>query len=333
MSSTTVIDEYVKFIEENFKPRRYRVSVVVVSKEAVEACNRLSAWVDEYEYSVLFVEGHDKSIHVSVDYREPWYHSVVDVSELFREHRLYADILVLIAEFNRREEVPVFYHIAREYKRKYPWGKTLLFAITPSPGAAIEYKALAYSLIRESSIKDLVDAIIVIDPRRLAELHGLSLSGLLVYRFGGLGEIIGAMVSGNVFLKELDRWKDKRVWEIASLLGASIAIYGSLTNLFKALEFGLLTIPWSWKSDVLALIIRAEPKVNIRMDDLRLSFNEWASEKFEKIVSVIIDYNKAKGGVRRTTIILLGRLSGDAEKEVLGSLENAFKEYIGEARL
>ncbi len=333
MTGLTVIDEYLKFIEENFRPRKYRVSVVVASKEAVDACNRLSAWVNEYEYSVLFVQGLDKSIHVSVDYREPWYHSVVDVSELFREHRLYADVLVLVAEFNRREEVPVFYQIASEYKRKYPWGKTILFAITPSPGAAIEYKALAYSLIHESALKNVVDAIIVLDPRRLAELNGLSLSGSLVYRFEGLGEIIGAIVSGDVFLGELERWKDKRVWEIAGLLGVSMAIYGSLTNLFKTLEFGLLTTPWSWKSDVLALVLRAEPKVNIRMDDLRLSFNEWASEKFEKLVSIIIDYGKAKGGVRRVTVVLLGRLSSEAEKEVLGSLEKAFKEYIGETRL
>ena len=329
MSGLTIIDEYIRFLEENFRPRRYRVSAVVASKEAVDACNRLSAWVSEYECSVLFVEGLDKSISVSVDYREPWYRSVVDVSELFREHRLYADVLVLVAEFNRREEVPVFYQIAREYKRKYPWGRVILFAVTPSPGAAIEYKALAYSLIRESSLKNVVDAIIVLDPRRLAELNGLSLNGTLVYRFGGLGEIIGAIVSGDVFLRELERWKDKRVWEIASLLGVSIAIYGSLANLFRTLEFGLLTTPWSWRSDVLALILRAEPKVNIRMDDLRLSFSEWASKKFEKLVSVIIDYGKAGGGVRRVTVILLGRLSSEAESEVLGSLEKAFKEYIG----
>ncbi len=329
MSGLTVIDEYVKFIEENFKPRKYRVAVVVASKEAVDACNRLSAWVGEYEYSVLFVEGHEKNIHVSVDYREPWYHSIVDVSELFREHRLYADVLVLVAEFNRREEVPVFYHIASEYKKRYPWGKVLLFAIVPSPGAAIEYKALAYSLMRELHLKDKADAIIVVDPRRLAELNGLSLNGVLVYRFSGLGEIIGAIASGDVFLKEIERWKDKRIWEIASLLGVSMAIYGSLDNLFKTLEFGLLTTPWSWKSDVLALILRAESRVNIRMDDLRLSFNEWASKKFEKLVSVIVDYGKAKGGVRRVTIVLLGRLSSEAEKEVLGVLEKAFREYMG----
>ena len=332
MSRLTIIDEYVKFIEENFKPRKYRVAVVVASKEAIDACNRLPAWIEEYEYSVLFIEGHEKSVYVNIDYREPWYHSIVDVSELFKEHRLYADVLVLVAEFNRREEVPVFYHIASEYKKRYPWGKVLLFAIVPSPGAAIEYKALAYSLIRELQLRDKVDAIIVVDPRRLAELNGLSLNGMLVYRFSGLGEIIGAITLGEIFLKEIERWKDRRIWEIASLLGVSMAIYGSLDNLFKTLEFGLLTTPWSWKTDVLALILRAESKVNIRMDDLRLSFNEWASRKFEKLISVIVDYGKAKGGVRRVTIVLLGRLSSEAEKEVLGALEKAFKEYMSEVQ-
>ncbi len=333
MSNLTVIDEYLDFIEKNLRPCKYRTSLIVVSKEAVDICKRLSTWVNNYEYSVLFVQGLDKSIHVHVDYREPWYHSTVDVSELFREHRLYADILVLIAEFNRREEVPVFYQIASEYKRKYPWGKVLLFAITPSQDTAIENKAIAYSLIQEFSLKDIADAIIIINPHKLAKLSGLSLNGNLIYRFEGLGEIIGAIISGETFLKELKRWRDKRIWEIASLLGASMAIYGSLTNLFKALEFGILTVPWSWKSDVLTLIFRAEPKVNVRMDDLRLTFNEWASKKFEKLVSVIIDYSKVKGGVRRVTIVLLGRLSGEAEKEVLGFLEKAFKEYVGEIQV
>lgn len=332
MSTISIIDEYLEFVKENFRPYKYRVSVVVASKEATDICSRLPAWVNKYKCSVLFVQEHEENIRVNIDYREPWYHSIVDVSEFFREHRLYSDILVLVAEFNRREEVPVLYHVAGEYRRRYPWGKIILFMITPGPDAAIEYKALAYSLIREVSLKDIVDAIIVIDPRRLSELKGLSLSGDFVYRFSGLGEIIGALVSQDLFLRELERWKDKRVWEIACLLGASIAIYGSLANLFKTLELGLLSAPWSWKSDVLILVLRAEPRVNIRMDDLRLSFNEWASKNFKKLISAMIDYSKVEGGVRRMTLVLLGRLGNDAEREVLGPLEKAFKEYIGGAQ-
>lgn len=324
-----VIEEFTRVLSEIYRPRIYDVSVIMTSKEAGELGDRIALWIENSNYSVLFSRDHPKYIEVSVNVVDPWYASDVDIYDLFAKHNAYAKILVVLAEFNRREEAPVLYKILQEYRKRMPNGKVLVILLVPGPGTPMEIRALTYSWITRISNENLVDAIIVVNPRRLADFVGLGLDGEYVYRYSGLGEVIGAIVSGKaLFFEEASRWSDSKIWIIASLLGASIPLYNGLEEMLKALELGSLMSPWTWDGDSVVLVVRSEPRVELRYDDLKLIFSEWASKRFKNLVSMTIDYAKAsRGSVKRITMVLLERLQPELVDKVLGYLKKAYLEY------
>ncbi len=322
------IESFVKALE-SYKPRIRDLAVIVVSKEAAEICDRINKWGFDLDYAVLFVKDHSKYVEVNIKLVDPWYASSVEYYELFRKHVIYSSILIVVAEFNRREEAPVLYKIIQEYRKRVSNGKVLAVVLVPGPGAPIEVKALTYSWIIRVSNENLVDAIITISPRRLAEFIGLSLDGEYVYRYSGLGELLASIVSGKaLFLQESPRWKDSKIWILAGLTGASIPLYNGLKGLFQALELGTLMSPWTWEGDAIVLVARAEPRATLRYDDLKLALNEWINDKFRKLMSMNIDYSNTRiGSVRRINLALLERLPPTLVDKVLGYLKKAYNEY------
>ena len=323
------ITEFIKVLGDSFKPRVRDLSIIVVSKEASELCERVNRWGFDQDYAVLFVRDHSKYVGVDVKLVDPWYASSVEYYELFKKHIPYSKVLVVVAEFNRREEAPILYRILREYRKRVSDGRVLVLLITPGPGSPIEIKALTYSWITRVSNENLVDAIVAVSPRRIAEFVGLGLDGEYVYRYSGLGELVASIVSGKaLFLQEALRWRDSRIWVMAGLTGASIPLYNGVEGLLKALELGTLMTPWTWDGDAVMLVVRAEPRVNLRYDDLKLAFNEWVYGKFKNLVSMSIDYSNSRfGSVRRVNLVLLERLRPELVDKVLGHLKKAYVEY------
>ena len=273
--------------------------------------------------------GCDKRISVSVRTVDPWYASHVDLHNVLAEHGIYCKVLVIVVEFKRVEEAPISYHILKEYRKRIRDGKALVIFLLPSPSISVNVGSIFYSWLTRVVHEDLVDAIIIVGHDKLTRLRGLSINGDIIGGFDVLGELVATIVSNNSpFLNIASRLKDSKIWIAACLLGTNPSLYDDLASMFKALELGGLIDPWIWEPSDLVLVMRTEPRLKLKYEDIISAFNDWIKAKLKKPVNIMFDFSKTPiGSTGRVNMVLLERIQEKEIDELIKRSEAAYKEH------